>query len=152
MHENLKSYFLINLKRAHISTVECFCNNTCNSVMKRGVSQNCLEIASRPSFQTGFLPHARQLVVTVHLAMARIIFCTIIDYSLAAYKVIIFSLKVWRLNIREVRGGDVPGHWGGNSYAFYIGFPPIPTHPELPQPSNPPNPIPPALEFPPYWP
>ncbi len=71
-----------------------------------------------------------------------IIFSTIvIDYSFAAHKVIISSLKVCRLNIREVREDQVPGHWGGNSRAFGIGFSPTPTHSELAtttlQPSQP---------------
>ncbi len=33
-----------------------------------------------------------------------------------------------------------------------LGFPPLPTYPELPPPSNLPNPIPPAHAFPPHWP
>ncbi len=33
-----------------------------------------------------------------------------------------------------------------------LGFPPLPIHPELPPPCNPPNPIPPAHECPPHWP
>ncbi len=33
-----------------------------------------------------------------------------------------------------------------------LGFPPLPTHRELPPPSNPPNPISPARAFPPHWP
>ncbi len=82
---------------------------------------------------------------------AHIIFSTI-DYSIAAYKVIIFSLVVSRLNIREVRGSEVQGHWGGNSCAFGFGFSSTPDHPELPPPSNPPNPIPQDHEFPPHWP
>ncbi len=53
-------------------------------------------------------------------------FSTILDYSLAAYKAIILSLKVRRLYSREVRGGEVQGHWGGNSCAFVLGFPPLP--------------------------
>ncbi len=84
--------------------------------------------------------------------LARIIFSTIIDYSFAAYKVIIFSLMVSQLNIREVREGEVQGHWGANSRAFSIGFSPTPTQLELPPPSNPPNPIPTAHKFPPHWP
>ncbi len=56
----------------------------------------------------------------------RIIFSTITEYSFATYKVIIFSLKACWLNIREVRGGEVQDHWGGNSCAFGIGFSPLP--------------------------
>ncbi len=52
-----------------------------------------------------------------------------VGYSYAACKVIFFSLKVCRLNIREVRGGDVPNHWGGMLRAFGIGFSSTPTHP-----------------------
>ncbi len=33
-----------------------------------------------------------------------------------------------------------------------FGFPPLLIHPELPPPSNPPNPIPLARAFPPHWP
>ncbi len=33
-----------------------------------------------------------------------------------------------------------------------LGFPPLPTHPELPPPSNLSNPIPPACACPPHWP
>ena len=40
----------------------------------------------------------------LHSLPARIIFSTILDYSFAAYKAIIFSLMACRLNIREVRG------------------------------------------------
>ncbi len=48
---------------------------------------------------------------TMRIARARSIFSTIIDYSFAAYyNGIIFSPMVSRLNIREVRRGEVPGH------------------------------------------
>ena len=50
---------------------------------------------------------------------ARIIFSTIIDYSLADYKVIIFSLKVCQPNIREVREGEVLGHWRREFMCFW---------------------------------
>ena len=56
-------------------------------------------------------------------ARARNIFSTIIDYSFEAYKVIIFSLKVCRVNIREVREGEVPGHWRGIYVLLVLGFP-----------------------------
>ena len=61
-------------------------------------------------------------IKSVWKRLARIIFSTLIDYSFAANKVIVFSLKVCRLNIREVRRGDFPGHWGGNSWAGGIGL------------------------------
>ncbi len=35
---------------------------------------------------------------------------------------------------------------------FWYWVSPTPTQPELPPSSNPPNPIPPAHEFPPHWP
>ncbi len=50
--------------------------------------------------------------------LACIIFRTIIDYSFAAYKAIIFSLMVSRLNIREVRGGGVLGLMGREFMCF----------------------------------
>ena len=55
-----------------------------------------------------------------------VIFSTIIDHSFAAYKVIVFSLKVCRLNIKEVRESEVLGHWGGNSCVLVLGFCPLP--------------------------
>ncbi len=81
----------------------------------------------------------------------RIIYSTISYNLTAAYKVIIFKLKVSQLNNREVGGGEVLGHWGGNSWAGGIGLSLTPAHSELPPPCNPPNPIPPAHEFPPHW-
>ncbi len=72
-------------------------------------------------------------------AEACVIFSTIIDYIFAAYKAIIFSLMVSGLNIREVRGGKVQGHWGGNSCAFGSEFFLTPTtlQPSQPNPFRP---------------
>ena len=50
-------------------------------------------------------PHESQAKMGERANNARIIFSTILDYSFAAYKTIIFSLKVCGLNIREVREG-----------------------------------------------
>ena len=85
-----------------------------------------------------------QRIVTVLCIMAHIIFSTILEYNFAAYKAIIFSQKLCWLNFCEASGCEVQGHWGWNSCAFGIGFSSTPAHPELPPPSNPPNPIPPA--------
>ena len=46
------------------------------------------------------------------LLLACIIFSTVTDCSLAAYKAIILSLMVSQLNIRKVRGGGVLGPMG----------------------------------------
>ncbi len=85
--------------------------------------------------------------------MTRIIFSTIIDYSFAAYKVIIFSLKVLYIDLTLERSGEVTFRAIGEGIhlLLVLGFP-HPYHLELPPPFNLSNPIPLAHKLPPHWP
>ncbi len=53
----------------------------------------------------------------------RIIFRTIIDYSFAAYRVMIFSLKDRQLNIRETRKVTFRANGEGIEVLSVLGFP-----------------------------
>ncbi len=106
------------------------------TVVKRPETRNigrCRRILHRPH-QTRFSPACASSsevfwcnISSAPSSRARIIFSTIIDYSCAAYKAIIFSLKVSRHNIREIRGGEVLGPMGREFYVLSVsGLPPIP--------------------------